>query len=462
MGSLDRREGKKKMERQMLRASMQELEDRGQLLHCNKEVDPRFELGAVLKYFNNEQPILFNKVKGGKIPVIGAMFGNRNLYYQMIRATGEDRILKMMNAIANPKPTKLLTKGPVMENIITRNIDLSKMFPIPTFHGGDSSSYITAGIVVLKDPETGQRHTSVRRLQVNGGNEVNILVASPLAKSQYAFMENQNKSLEVAIILGYDYYLLLASQISSATYGVDKYEVDSALRGEPLELVKCKNVDLEVPAYAEIVLEGIMPPNKRVEEGPFGELMGYYGERALHPVVQVKTIMHRNNPIFQTSFPCREEHLANGLIREIELYGILKNLVDVKDVNVTVSGGCRFHTFISINKRSEGDGKSAIIGALASSNDVKHVVVVDEDVDIYNHDDMEWAIATRVQGSKDMVIVPCALGSGLEPSHVVRGVTDKVGIDATKPLGEAGKGFKRAIIPGYEKIDIEKYFPGLG
>lgn len=445
----------------MLRAALKKLESSGQLLHCNREVDPKFELGAVLKHFNNERPILFNKVKDSQILVVGAMFGNRDIYYKMIEATEENRIFKMMNAIANPKPTKLLAKGPVKENIITRNIDLPRMFPIPTFHGGDSSSYITAGIVVLKDPETGQRHTSVRRLQVNGGNEVSILVASPLAKSQYEFMENQNKPLEVAIVLGYDYYLLLASQISSATYGVDKYEVDSALRGEPLELVKCHSVDLEVPAYAEIVLEGIMPPNKRVEEGPFGELMGYYGEKGLHPVVEIKTIIHRNNPIFQTSFPCREEHLANGLIREIELYSILKNLVDVKDVNVTVSGGCRFHAFVSINKKLEGDGKSAIIGALASSKDVKHVVIVDEDVNIYSHDDIEWAIATRMQGSKDIVIVPGALGSGLEPSHIVRGVTDKVGIDATKPLGEAGKGFKRAIIPGYEKINIEKYFPDL-
>ena len=450
------------MEKQMLRAAIKELEDKKQLLSCEKEVDPKFELGAVLKYFSNEQPILFNRIKGHKMPVIGAMFGNRDLYYQMIRTTKEERIFKIMNAIANPKPTKLLAKGPVMENIITRNIDLPKMFPIPTFHGEDSSSYITAGIVVLKDPETGQSHISVRRLQINGGNEISILVASPLAKSQYAFMENQNKPLEVAIILGYDYYLLLASQISSATYGVDKYEVDSALRGEALELVKCQSVDLKVPAYAEIVLEGIMPPNKRVEEGQFGELMGYYGERALHPIVQVKTIMHRDNPIFQTSFPCREEHLANGLIREIEVYNILNNLVDVKDVNVTVSGGCRFHTFVSINKRYEGDGKTAIIGALASSKDVKHVVVVDDDVDIYSHDDIEWAIATRVQGSKDMVMVPGALGSGLEPSHIQRGVTDKVGIDATKPLGEEGKGFARAVIPGYENIDIEKYFPGLG
>ncbi|SCZ04649.1 UbiD family decarboxylase [Alkaliphilus peptidifermentans] len=449
------------METQMLRAAMDQLRRKGYLQECNKEVDPKFELGAVLKYYKNEVPILFNKVKGSKVPVVGALFGERDIYYEMLGITHEERIFRIIDAIANPKPTKLLSKGPIMENIITRNIDLQRMFPIPTFHEEDSSSYITAGLVVLKDPETGKSHVSVRRLQINKGNEISILVASPLATKQFSEMEKQNKPLEVAIVLGYDYSLLLASQISSETYGVDKYEVDSALRGEPIELVKCHSIDVEVPAFSEIVLEGIMPPNKREIEGPFGELMGYYGAVGPHPIVEVKTVMHRNNPIFQTAFPCREEHLSNGLIREVELYTSVKSLVDVKDVNVTVAGGCRFHAFVSINKRSDGDGKSAILGALASSKDVKHVVIVDNDVDIYDPSDIEWAIATRMQASQDLVIIPGALGSGLEPSHTLRGVTDKVGIDATRPLGDAARRFERAIIPGYEDIDIKKYLPGF-
>lgn len=442
----------------MLRATMSELKRKGYLLECNKEVDPKFELGAVLKYYKNEVPMLFNRVKGSTVPVVGALFGSRKLYYEMLGTTKEERIFKMMDAVANPMPAKSVSKGPIMENIITKNIDIPKMFPIPTFHEKDSSSYITAGLVVVKDPETGKNHVSVRRLQVNEGNEISILIASPLATNHFLEMEKQNKPVEVAIVLGYDYSLLLASQISSQTYGVDKYEVDSALRGEPTELVKCQTVDIEVPAYSEIVFEGIIKPNKREIEGPFAELMGYYGAVAPHPVVEVKAIMHRNNPIFQTAFPCREEHLSNGLIREMELYLAVKNLVDVKDVNVSISGGCRFHAFVSINKRNEGDGKSAILGALASSKDVKHVVIVDDDVDIFDPDEIEWAIATRVQASKDLVIIPDALGSGLEPSHVVKGTTDKLGIDATKPLGEKSEKFERAIIPGYEKIDIQKYF----
>ena len=188
--------------------------------------------------------------------------------------------------------------------------------------------------------------------------------------------------------------------------------------------------------------------------------MGYYGEVAPNPVMKVHTIMHRDNPIFQHAFPSREEHLSNGLIREAEIFSQIKTMVDVKDVNITVGGGCRFHAIISINKKNEGDPRSAILGALGSNKDIKHVVIVDDDVDIYKYKDVEFALASRVQASEDLMITPKALGSGLEASHVVRGVSDKLGIDATKPLDKKSREkFERAKIPGYENIDIKKYFP---
>jgi 2,5-furandicarboxylate decarboxylase 1 len=449
------------MERQMLRAVMEKLMEADRILVCDKSVDPKFELGAVLKYFKNKKPVLFNNVKGSNVPVIGGMFGDREIFYRMLKISHEERIFKFMDAVANPKPAKLLDKGPIKENIITRNIDITRMFPIPTFHEKDSSSFITAGIVVIKDPETGKRYTAVRRLQVNGRDRLNILVASPMLKNQIERLREKNKDLEVAVILGYDYSFLLASQFSSELYGVDKYEIDSALRGEPLELVKCQSVDLEVPAYAEIVMEGVMPYNKLETEGPFGELMGYYGGVANHPTIEIKTVMHRKDPILQVSFPCREEHLSNGLVREMELYMHVNKFAEIKDVNVTIGGGCRFHGIVSINKKLEGEPKSVLIGALGSSKDIKHVIVVDKDVDIFDGDDVEGVLATRVQGSKDIVIVPSALGSGLDPSHNIQEVTDKIGIDATKPIGEEGVKFEKARIPGYENIDIEKYFPNF-
>lgn len=449
------------MEKQMLRYTLDRLKKNDSLLLCDKEVDYVYEMGAVLKYFNNKMPMLFNNVKGNPLPVVGGLYGDREILYNLLGMTDEDRIYKFMDSIANPKPYKVLKDGPIKENIIKRNIDLQKLLPINKFQEKDSSSFITSGVMVVKDPDTNKYFTSIRRLQVNGGNQLSALIASPKLTQDFLKLEKLNKPLEVAIILGYDAPFLMASQMSSALYGVDKYEIDSSLRGEPLELVQCESVDLLVPAYAEIVLEGRIVPGKREIEGPFGELMGYYGSVAPHPIIEVDVVMHRNNPIYQTAFPCREEHVSNGLIREMELYYHLKNQVDVVDVHVTEGGGYRFNAFISIRKNKKGDAKTAILGALGLNKDLKQVVIVDEDVNIYDLQDIEWAITTRAQASLDYTIVEGALGSSLEPSHDLRGVTDKVGIDATKPLDDENEDFHRAIIPGYGNIDISKYFPNI-
>lgn len=445
----------------MLRYTLDELTKMNELLVCKKQVSSEYELGAVLKYFRNKKPILFDQVARSSIRVAGGLYGDRNIIYNLLHMNENNRLFKFMEAIANPKPYRVVANGPIKENIIRRNIDLPRILPIPRYQEKDSSSFITAGVVVVKDPETNRYFTSIRRLQVNGGNKLSALIASPKLTNDFLEMEKNNKPLEVAIILGYDAYFLMASQVSSATYGVDKYEIDSALRGEPLELVKCETVDLLVPAYAEIVLEGRLVPGKREMEGPFGELMGYYGGVAPHPIIEIDAVMHRNEPIFQAAFPCREEHLSNGLIREMELFNNLRNQVDVIDVNVTEGGGYRFNAFVSINKKNKGDGKSAILAALGFNKELKQVVVVDEDVDIYDVQDIEWAVTTRAQASRDFIIVPGALGSPLEPSHDLRGVTDKVGIDATKPIEDETERFERAIIPGYEDIDIERYFPNI-
>ena len=450
-----------KLEKQMLRYTLEKMDRMGVLLNCDREVNPEYEMGAVLKYFRNKRPIVFNNIYNSPHKVAGGLYGDREIIYKLLNMNHENRLYKFMDAIANPMPYKIVDNGPIKENIIKRNIDIAKLFPIPKFQEKDSSSFITAGALVIKDPETGKYFTSIRRFQVNGRNEISALIASPKLTNDFLELEKQNKELEIAIILGYDAEFLMASQVPSSTYGVDKYEVDSALRGEPLELIRCESVDLLVPAYAEIVLEGRIVPSKRELEGPFGELMGYYGAKAPHPIIEIDTVLHRNDPIMQVAFPCREEHVSNGLIREVELYNSLRNQVDVIDVNVTEGGGYRFNAFASINKQKAGDGKSAILAALGSNRDLKQVVIVDEDVDIFDVQDIEWAITTRAQASLDMVIVPGALGSSLEPSHDLRGITDKLGIDATKPIGELASKFERAIIPRYENIDIGRYFPNL-
>lgn len=450
------------MEKQSLRSYIERLEKSNELLYCDKEVDPVFELGSIIKSFNGSRPILFNKVKGYKIKAVAGICGDREGYARVLNTTKENIIFPLMDAVANPKPYRIVSSGAVKENVIKRNIDMLKMFPVPTFHQKDSAPYITAGIVAARDLETGKIHTSVRRLQILGGNKLSILIESPMLLEQYLAYEKLNKGMEVAIILGYDPIFMVASQVNSQIMGVDKYEVDSALRKEPLELIKGETTDLIYPAHAEIVIEGIMPPRVRHVEGPFGEMAGYYGPATEQPIVEITSISYRNNPIFQVNFPSSSEHvLPNGLMREMYLYSQVKNIIpSVKAVHLPTVGGCRFHAYISIKKTTEGDGKSAILAALASNKDVKHVVVVDHDVDVFNPRDVEWAIATRVQADRDVVIIPGAKGSPLEPSHVQRGITAKMGIDATAPLGFCEGKFDRTYIPGWEKLKIEDYFPG--
>jgi 2,5-furandicarboxylate decarboxylase 1 len=450
------------MERQMMRGVLERLERTGELTRCAVRVDPRFELGAVLSYYNSERPILFTNVAGSSVPVAGGLYGNRRILCDLLHTTPEGRIEKLIDAIAHPRDPVVLDRGPIQENAVTRGIDIRRMFPVPISNEKDSAPFLTAGMLICRDTVTGQIHMAVRRFQVNEGNSINVLVspASPHLLGMLEECRRHGRDLECAVLLGYDAPLLLASQISSRKYGLDKYRVDSALRGEPLELVRCRSVDLEVPAHAEIALEGVIQPGAAGPEGPFAELMGYYSAKGVAPLMEITAVTHRNHPIFQHCFPCREEHLAYGMIKEAEAYAALSGVVDVRDVNYTLGGGCRLHAAVSIRKRSAGDGRSAILTVLGAYKDVKHVIVVDDDVDIYDPMDLEFALASRFQASTDLVVVPGALGSPLEASYFERGVADKMGFDATKPLGETAANYTRAVIPGFDRsFDIKKYIP---
>ena len=452
--------GMKTTQNQMLRGAISQLEALGAIRRCETPVDPKYELGAVLSHFRNEQPILFTNVKGSSVPVAGGLYGNRKLICNMLGVTGKERIPRLLDAIARPRQPRLAEYAPVQETVITSNIDLTRIFPVPTSHEKDSAPFLTAGMLVFKDPETGFMQTAVRRFQVNGGDSINVLVspASPHLRAVLETCRANGRPLECAVILGYDASLLLSSQISSAKYGLDKYAVDSALRGEPLELVRCKTVDILVPSQAEIILEGVIAPGSVGPEGPFAELMGYYSTKADAPLMKITAITHRKQPIFHHCFPCREEHLAYGMIKEAETYAALSSVVDVQDVNYTLGGGCRLHVAVSIKKRSAGDGKSAILTVLGSYKDVKSVVVVDEDINIFDSMDLELALASRFQASRDLVLVPGALGSALEPSYFETGTVDKMGFDATKPLGATHSNYERAVIPGMnEGFSIQKY-----
>lgn len=441
-----------------LRSHLDKLIRNKELQQIKKQVSCDFELGALLCKTQGAKPMLFENIKDYSMPAIGGICGDRDQIGMFLGVDKKDLLPTILKAMSNPIPTTMCQNAPCQEKVITKGIDLQKLMPITKFHEKDSGYFITAGVVVVKDPDSGRVYTSIRRLQFQGGNKLSVLIESPGLMDMYKDKEKEGQPLEIAILLGVHPVITLTSQLNTQLYGLDKLEVAGALMGEPIEMVKCKTIDLEVPSQTEIVLEGKILPHKRLPEGPFGELAGYYGPESNQPYAEITAVTHRDSPLYQVIFPSSNEHkLPNAIMRELTLFLHVRHIVpSVTRVHVPVSTGGRFHAIIAIDKKFEGEGKTAIMAALAANKDYKHVVVVDDDVDIFNSEDVEWAIATRVQADLDVVIIPPSRGCGLEPSNNIRGVSGKLGIDATYPLSHK-EFFERTKIPGFDKIRVEDY-----
>jgi 2,5-furandicarboxylate decarboxylase 1 len=265
----------------------------------------------------------------------------------------------------------------------------------------------------------------------------------------------------VAVVIGVDPLTLLSSQ-AILPIDTDELEVAGALHGAALPVVKCLTSEIRVPAHAEIVIEGRILVDERAMEGPFGEFPRYYSDKAEREVIAVDVITHRREPLFHTIVPAEMEHLLLGAIpREATLLSVLqKSHPDVMDVHLSVGGVCRYHLFVRLHKRLEGQPKNVIAFALGAHADIKHVVVVDEDVDVHDPRQVEWAVATRFQADRDLVVISGARGSILDPSTTVHasageeGISSKMGLDATRPLRFEGHVFTRVAIPGEADVDV--------
>ncbi|MBY9081383.1 UbiD family decarboxylase [Paenibacillus sp. HN-1] len=441
-----------------IRELVQHLERSGRITHIRKEVDPVFEVGAVIKTGKGKQPFYFEKIKGYNMPMVSGLGGDRDLLAETMGITKDRLLEKLIDSIVHPIKTRKVASGPVHENVVLRPKRVTDYFPVCTYHKDDSGAYLVSGILVVKDRSGRRRYTSIRRMQMLEGNRSSVLISSPELHRQFLESEQRGEPMEVAVMFGVVPAVVLASQISTHLYHCDKLDVAGALLGTPLDVVQCRTVDLEVLAEAEVVLEGKILPHVREPEGPFGELGGYYGDCTPQPVIEFTAITHRNEPIWQTIYPSsHEEHLPMALAREATLLSTVRQVVpEVLNVHLTVGGIGRYHAVISIRKRSEGDAKQALLAAFASDKDLKHVVVVDEDVNLFDPQDVEWAIATRVQADLDVFIVPGAKGSPLEPSHQLRGVSAKMGIDATYPIA-AKESYRRTSIPVAPDFNIQDY-----
>ena len=443
-----------------LRTQLKAVEEWGEVLHLRREVDPRFELPAICKKLEADKAVFFEKVKGYSMPVVVGLDNNRS---RMARVLGTDDFgltQRYLEAIRKPLPPVLVGDGPVKEVKITRDIDLPKLLPAITHYEKDGGPYITAGVVIAEDKANRIRNISYHRLQITGKDEIRLLIQPRHLWKLYTEKEKEEKPLEVAVAIGLDASIRLAGATwgSLIPLGFDELSIAGALRQKAVEIVPCETVDVMVPARAEIILEGEILPRIRKTEGPFAEFTGTYGDVWENPVLRVKAISHRKDPIYQdllTFTP--EHHLLLAVPYEPVVYEAVRTYVPgTIAVHVTPSSCGKFHAVVCIRKEHEGDGKDAILAGLYSVRDIKLVTVVDDDVDPYNPREVEWAIATRFQADRDLVVIAGAKGNELDPSCPQLALTAKMGIDATKPLARQER-FEKIRIPGMENIKIEDY-----
>jgi UbiD family decarboxylase len=369
--------------------------------------------------------------------IISGICNTREKIARSISSTVPEIISRIIQATENP--TKIEKIESTEKSFKTSmKADLTKL-PVPTFYKKDGGPYLTAGVIIAKDPETGVRNASIHRMLVKGKDRLGVRIVPRNLYTYYKKAEELDEPLEIAIAIGMNPATLLAS-CTSIPITADELEVANSFHNGEMKLIKCDTVDLEVPD-CEILLEGQIIPHERDSEGPFVDLTDTYDVIRQEPVISIGKMHCKDKPLYHAIMPAGNEHkLLQGLPQEPRIYRAVQNTVPtVKNVVLTEGGCCWLHAAISIQKQTPGDGKNVIMAALAAHPSLKHCVVVDEDINIFNGDDIEYAIATRVKGDEDILIVPGARGSSLDPRATPDGTTTKVGVDATKLLNKKEK-----------------------
>ena len=311
-----------------LRSFLKELETAGELARVSAELSPQHEVAAAINMVAEKQgkAVLLEKVKGYDVPVVGNLLGNMRRLAIAMDVSEADLPAAYLESRNKPVKPKIIASGPVQEVVIDNKIDILGTMPVLTHHQKDAGPYFTCAFVVAKDPETGVRGLGIHRIQVKGPDTVGVLLASPPLSHFLTRAEEKDKPLEIAIVSGADPLTYFTSP-QVIPVGTDKFDIAGGLAKAPIELVKCQSVDVEVPAYAEFVLEGYVLPHQREKEGPFGETTGYY-ITANSPVAKITAITHRRNPIYHALVPIGPEGRVLSLPRfQIEVLAWLQGIL---------------------------------------------------------------------------------------------------------------------------------------
>jgi len=398
-------------------------------------------MALVLEYERRRRfPILhFEKVAGYDIPIVCNVVASRRALAFALGVDERALAAEYARRIKDYVKPVVIPKAPFGHRVLTgAALDLAKL-PMPLYFPGDAGRYLTAGMLVARDPETGVETEGYHRFQLKGPDRMGVSLHSRRRMFEYQRRaEAKGKALPCAVVLGL-HPLVSMGSLAYPPPDVGKFEVVGGLLGEPLEVAPCSTIDLHVPAAAEIVIEGEILPGVREPEGPFGEFTGYFSRRSTEHVFVAKAIAMREKPWFQSIGSGRAgDHITTlGLIREAEITNALARVIpNVRGVHVPLSGTSSFTAYVSIAQGRPGEAKHVIPIVLGVDHYLKLVVVVDDDIDVFDESEVLWAIATRMQADRDLVVISGSLGAMLDPSADDRGVTAKLGIDATRPFGE--------------------------
>lgn len=434
-----------------LRSFLREMEKQHEVIHIKEQVSPRYEISSIMKAFDGGPILFFDNVKGFKTRIVANICATRRRLCHALDVKPEELCQRLIGSWRSPTQPKIVKTGPVKE--VIEKADLSKI-PILTHFEKDAGPYITSAIVSARSPDGKIENVSIHRLMVINKNHLAIRLVPRQLFKLWNLAKEEKKDLDVAIAFGLHPAIMLAAT-SPLPFGISEYTVANTLLEKGLHLIECENVSSCAPAEAEIVLEGKISVKKEITEGPLVDITGTYDVKRIQPVVEVVGMMHCEDYLYQALLPSGTEHkLLMGLPHETMIWEAVSNVVPiVKAVNLS-EGGCGWlHAIISIEKQKDGDGKNALIAAFGAHPSLKHAVVVDDDIDVYNVDEVEWAIATRFQANEDLVIIPNARGSTLDPSaDQETGQTTKLGIDATRPLTKSPEKFVKAKIPTNQRI----------
>jgi 2,5-furandicarboxylate decarboxylase 1 len=420
----------------------------GRLKSAKRKVSKRLELAGLMHAVDGT-PVMVKDVADSAFPAVGNVFSTRGLVCDYLGITKEQLIPKLVHAINNPTKPQLVKDvkdAPVLENKLD-TVDLGCL-PIPFHAEKDGGPYLSSAIVVAQDKELG-RNISFHRMMVIGKDKV---VARILPRHLEQYLKRSGGELDVAIVVGAPINVLLAAA-TSVKIGQDELEIANTL--QPVRTVKLGN-GIEIPADCEFAFEAKITKELH-DEGPFVDLTETYDVIRKQPVVKLTKMYHRNDAIWHVLLPGGLEHkVLMGMPREPTIFNEANKVCECRRVNITPGGCCWLHAVVSIKKKKDDDGEKAIEAAFLGHKSLKHVVIVDDDIDVDDPSEVEWAIATRVQADKDVVIKTKQKGSSLDPSADPNTLdTAKMGIDATKPLVAHGKNFDKAK---WKKVKPEDYF----